>query len=89
MDFTRQLAAGDTIASAATALAAISGTDPSAPSWLLGPPRVTGNIVSQNVGGALPNGLQAGVTYELIFTVITVSGRTLVNSGNISCVALV
>lgn len=89
MDMTRQLANGDTIASVTAALTVLSGVDPSASSWLLGPSAITGNIVSQNVGGPLPGGLQPGVTYELIFTVTTVSGRVLVNSANISCVALV
>lgn len=82
-----RLATGDTIASVAASLSVVSGADPSAASWLLGPAVVAGNIVAQKIGGALPGGLQPGVTYMLVFTVTTASGRVLVNSGHISCVA--
>jgi hypothetical protein len=88
LDMNNQLAGGDTIASVTVVLLVLSGIDPNASSCLNGPTVITGNIVSQNVGGLLPGGLQAGVTYILAFTVTTASGRVLVNSGNISCVAL-
>ncbi len=88
LDMTAQLVNGDTIASVSSDLAAYVGSDADASSWLIGSPYVTGNIVSQIIGGDSPDGLQPGVTYRLTFTVTTTQAKTLVNYAHIACLPL-
>lgn len=87
IDMTNQLETGDSIpADGVTATLAVhQGTDASPSSSLQGAPFVTGNIVTQFVGGALPQGLQPGVSYVLTFNVVTAFGRDRVNFAYILC----
>jgi hypothetical protein len=85
IDFSNQLATGDSIVSAAAALVADQGSDRSASSWLVGSPTTNGTVVSQVIGGAMPNGLQPGVVYRLTFLIATASGRALSDYGLIPC----
>ena len=86
LDFTAELTAGDSVASATAAIVVspVSQTsDPSAASLAIGSTTVTGNVVSQNVGGAgVP-----GVIYALIFTANTAKGETLIDFGRLSFTA--
>jgi hypothetical protein len=77
-DFTSQLATGETITpmSAAVTISVVSGVDTNPSSHLIGPPSLSGNIVSQVIGT-----LVGGVTYNLIATVsITPSGTRTLNA---------
>jgi len=85
IDFSNQLATGDSIVTATSSLVADQGIDRSAFSWLVGSPSINGTIVSQVIGGAMPNGLQPGVVYRLTFVITTASGRTLSDYGLIPC----
>jgi hypothetical protein len=87
IDFANQLVTGDSISSVAnvTLVSDQPGADPNASSWLVGSASISGTIVSQVVGGSLPNGLRPGVVYRLTFTVNTTGGRTLSDSGFIPC----
>ncbi len=91
LDMTAQLVNGDTIPMVPTitaTLVAYEGVDADASSWLIGSPYASGNILSQVIGGAMPNGLQPGVTYRLTFTVTTTQNKVLVNYAHIACAAL-
>lgn len=85
IDFANQLATGNSIASTTSSLAAEQGIDRNASSWLVGSPTISGTVVSQVIGGAMPNGLQPGVVYRLTFTITTASVRTLSDYGFIPC----
>ena len=90
IDFAAQLFDNDAILfdSITTELFVVTGTDPTPSLKLIGPPLLTGTVVSQNVGGLAPNALQPGTVYSLVFTVQTASGRVLINSAHIACVAI-
>ena len=83
LDLSLQLTNGDSIASTSAALTLKLGTDATPSAWLIGSATYLGNIVSQNVGGALPGGLQAGALYTITFTTLTANGKTLVHSADI------
>lgn len=89
MDF-GPLAVGDAIAagSAKSDLSVVSGVDASPASHLIGSPTISGTVVSQMVGGDLPNGLKAGVSYALKFSVTLNSGQVLVAKATIHCTSL-
>jgi len=83
IDFANQLS-GDSIVSIAATLAADQGADARASSWLLAS-SFSDTVCTAMIGGALPNGLQPGVTYRLMFTVTTADGRTLSDYAFIPC----
>jgi hypothetical protein len=90
IDFANQLVTADALSSVAsvTLVSDQPGADPNASNWLVGSASISGSIVSQVVGGSIPNGLRPGVAYRLTFTVNTISGRVLSDWGFILCNAI-
>lgn len=86
IDFSAQIASGDSIISASSSLQS-SGICSSS-TLLIDNATISGNIVTQIVGGASPGGFQAGVNYLLTIKVLTANGYTLINYAQISCVGI-
>ena len=86
IDFSAQIASGDSIISAISSLQS-SGKN-SASALLIDSAAINGNIVTQIVGGTPPGGFQAGVNYLLTIKVLTVNGYILINYAQISCVGI-
>ena len=87
IDFSAQLATGETIASvtSSTLAAAPQGmADTNAPNLLQGSPAHTTTAVSQFIG-ATSNGFQAGALYIWTVTVLTSQAQTLVAFAHIPC----
>ena len=72
-DFTSQLAATETISTKAVTAAVYSGTDASTSSLVSGSATSSGAIVSQKLTAGT-----SGVTYQLICTITTSAGQTLI-----------
>ena len=86
IDFGSQLAVGETLVGTPVAqLVVINGVDASPGSSVIGAAVINGTLVSQNIGGVAPGGLQPEVVYNLILTATTSSGKTLVNNAHIPC----
>lgn len=84
-DFFNDLAAGDTIASAATALTVYQGSDPNAATLLVGSPTILAgfgpaSVVSQQIGSnpSNPSGFVADTVYLWTITATSANGETLV-----------
>ena len=87
LDFTPQME-NDSIASVSTALTVAVGSDPNASDWLVSTPAVVGNVVTQEIGGVMPGGLQPGVTYIWTVVVDTANGYQRINYIHIPCQAV-
>ncbi len=87
VDLSAQLVAGDIIpfSGISSTLSTMYGVDPNAALCVIGSARVSGGVVSQNIGGNLPAGLKAGVTYTWTVTAKTTQSRTIVSISTISC----
>ncbi len=86
-DFAPNLAPGETLATATSSIALLSGTDPSPSNRLIGNPTITGTLVSQMVSFA---GLTLPVTaptnqYRLFVTATTSLSQTLDAYTQIAC----
>lgn len=88
LDFAAQLEPGDSIQSATSTLTIHCGSDPNAAACLLSAPSVSGTVVSQLIGGALPGGLQPGVDYVWTVSVVTAFARIRVNYAYLPCAAI-
>ena len=84
-DFFNDLAAGDSIASAATTLTVYQGADPNAATLLIGSPTIlnglgTNTVVAQKIGTNVNNatGFLPGVVYRWTITAQTALGETAV-----------
>lgn len=83
VDLTNRLGTDTLLSNSATVtLSVITGTDAAPNTHLSGGPVIVGNIVTQLIGG-----LVAGVSYEIVFTASTSSGRILSSYGIIPCKA--
>lgn len=80
VDFVQDLPTGDSISAVEFSLTVQSGTDPAPETRLDGLPGVSGTMVGIRVSGAL-----GGVTYNLIATVTTALGNTLILYGGLPC----
>lgn len=80
-DFSSALANGETLSAPAVTASVYSGTDAAPSSLISGVASASGAVVSQKItGGTL------GVLYELLCTVTTSLGQTLLLSGYIAIV---
>lgn len=75
-DFLSLLAIGETISTQVVTASVYSGTDASPSSLISGSAIASGTIVTQKLTGGI-----AGVTYELVCTITTSAGQTLVLQG--------
>ena len=81
LDFSAQIPAGDSLASATATVAAYLGTDANAAALAYGAADVSGSVVTQWVGpGWLP-----GVVYRLTITATTTLGATISIYAHIAC----
>ncbi len=88
IDFSAQLATGETITSVASATltsSPLGKSDFNASALLLGSPTHTATVASQFVGGAF----QPNTIYVLTLSVVTSANQTLVNYGHIPCSPIV
>jgi lysophospholipase L1-like esterase len=83
LDFAKVLDTGDAISSVTSSISVHYGADPDAASWLSGSAYFSGTVVSQRLSG-----LVGGVVYDLIFTVSTANGNTIIKFGRVTCVAV-
>ncbi|TXH35290.1 MAG: hypothetical protein E6Q98_15980 [Rhodospirillaceae bacterium] len=83
MDFVNQLQAGEEIidGSQVVTISVESGSDPYPDSRRMGLPILTGSLVSQKIGGLLPD-----VYYIILFKVSTSLGQTLILYSKLRCV---
>lgn len=88
IDFGPQLATGDSINNATSAVTAFVGTDANAAALAINTPTITGTIISQFLGGAAPGGFQVGVTYSWTVTAYTTQGMTLINYAHVPCLGI-
>ena len=80
-NFTSDLAIGETISSATCTCKVYSGTDASPGVLISGGATASGAVVSQNIAGGV-----LGVLYELLCTITTSLGQTLLKSGYLAVV---
>lgn len=88
LDFGTQLEPGDSIQSVISTLSVHCGSDPNAAACLVSAPSVSGTVVTQMIGGALPGGLQPDVDYIWAVTIVTAFARTRVNYAYLPCAAI-
>ena len=88
IDFSAQLAAGETISSSTAAVSAYLGTDANAVALAYGNTVNAGGVVSQLVGVNGANNFQPGVIYRLTITAITSAGQKLINWAHLACAAI-
>lgn len=79
-DFSRLLEPGETLVSAAFAIAVVEGTDPAAAAMLVGSASTSGSVARQRVAA----GAQ-GVLYQVTATATTSGGDNLVGKQLLAC----
>ena len=89
IDFGGQLPIGDAIADVASSLVVaeqarlgFGGSDPNPAANVVGSASFFGTVCTQTVGPLQPN-----VVYRLTFSVVTTTGRMLINYAHICCLA--
>jgi hypothetical protein len=80
LDFSSDLAAGETIVSAAWTCAVLTGVDPDPQSHVQGAGSINGTVAYQFFSGFL-----AGVTYRLLVTVTTNLGEIKILYSHVAC----
>jgi hypothetical protein len=85
IDFSAQIAEGDSIVSATATLTELNGIDPTPSGCIISPPIISGTVVTQQLGGAAPGGFQAGSLYVWEVVVTTAQGSVLPNFAHIPC----
>jgi hypothetical protein len=75
-DFARDITGGEVINSASTTATVYSGTDPTPSAVTLGPPTIFGRQTIQILTGGV-----LGVTYNIVCTIVTSLGQTLIREG--------
>ena len=80
LDFTNDLASGETILTVTSDLTVFDGTDADPTSHLSGSPSVSGATASQRLVD-----LTSGVTYTLSFNVVTTMSNTLTLFSRVAC----
>lgn len=79
VDFLSRLVDGETVVTAASAIAVFSGVDSAAGSMLSGTPTITNSVVTQRIIDGV-----AGVVYILAVSVRTSDGNIYVNEGKLA-----
>ena len=88
IDFSAQLASGETISAATAVVSAYLGSDPNAAALAVGATTYASGIVSQFVGHNGAYDFVAGVIYRLTITATTSAGQKLVNWAHLACAAV-